>query len=85
MFSPGADIIRKIDFKKLMFFHLCYHVKAAYLASRFSEARKILKHLNEHYDASWLSVESNMPPIVRNLKFPDLVIRTMQKLKNVAN
>jgi hypothetical protein len=83
-FLPDNKFVSAIDKQKMIFYHLCYHVKAAYLANRFTEARKILRWLSSKYEKKLLLEESNMSPIMRNLKFPDFIIRTMQKIKNSA-
>ncbi len=80
-FTPDQDKIKLIDKKKMMFYHLCYHIKASYLDKRFSDARKTLNWVKKNYDARLLSNEKSIPPIIRNLKFPDFIIRLMQNIK----
>ena len=83
-FTPAPQLINKVDKKKLLFYHLCYHVKAFYIANRFNDARKLLQYVHAHYPADWISEERAIPPIIRNLRFPNFVIRFMQRIRNIA-
>ncbi len=80
-FEIRTDLVDRVDKRKLLFYHLCYHVKAYYIADRFDDAKRTLKYIKANFDPAWINAEKSIPPVIRNLKYPDFVIKFMQKLK----
>src|SRR5688572_11522933 len=80
-FTPDKDIIKSVDKRKLLFYHLCYVLKSLYQSGSRHKARKLLNWMKKNYSAAWLKKENYIPQIINRLRIPEPVLRLLITLK----
>ena len=80
-FLVNEELIDKADKKRVLFYHYCYVLKAAYLAGERKKAREIVILLKKKFSREMLNAEKYIPQILVRLKLPESVLSFIIGLK----
>lgn len=82
-FSPERDFLRKVDKKKILFYHYCYVLKDLYWTGQMDKAGILLKRIKENYPDEWIRDEKEIPVIIKKLALPRFILKTMKRIKRL--
>lgn len=80
-FQPEQQLIDRVDKKLLLFYHLCYSLKAYYWTRRIRESRKLAAYLLKNYSLSLVMNEKAVKPILVKIMVPRFIMNTARDLR----
>lgn len=82
-FLPDKSKIANADKKRILFYHYAYVLKSFYWSGQADRAKQLLKMMKENYPRHWLMQEKDVPPIIKKLALPGIILRTLKKFKRL--